>query len=1072
VKELFGSYLMDTRDGAQVQNCAGCGHELRADARYCDACGASVVASVAGERKQVTVLFCDVVGSMKLAAALDPERLQEIMHDLFNRSARVVQRYQGTVDKFTGDGLMALFGAPTALEDHAIRACIAALEIQESAKELADELRRRDDIELQMRVGLNSGDVVAGEIGTGPKSYTAVGHHVGLAQRMESAAPPGGVLCSSSTARLIEGSAQLGPEEQVAIKGESALASARRLLSVNPDGSVMGRDYGPLLGRDEEMRKLLDAFGSGERSIIGVVGDPGLGKSRLIREFAIQVTQKTDLVVARCESHTADVPLWALSRMLRAMFNVARLDDPAAREEVLSRLPDYITADSDEARVLFEQLGIAENDSPALELSLDAKRRLLVDAMIKATRHRPARTLFILEDAHWIDAASDKTLAEFAATLSATESTLITSYRPEYRGALREQSETTIILGPLSDSVVVTIAAGLIGHRPSTHGIAERISNTAAGNPFFVEEIVRDLVGRGILVGSRGGYRREGDVGDIGVPATVHAVLAARIDRLKPQAKSVLNAAAVIGSRFNLDVVQALLPKADRADLANLVAVELIDQIEFVPRERYCFRHPLVRTVAYESQLTSARTRAHRRLAGAIETLDPAAADDNASLIGTHLEAAGDLQTAYGWHMRAAERLKNLDLIAARSSWQRARRIADQLPDSHDDILALRSAPRTMLTWTDWLAGCDPDADSCFDELRALTTQSGDALSLAVGMAGRMTALCTNYNRPFEAAALATDLVDMIDTLGADAAMQADLLFTVVWAQFLALDYDSALRNADRLFEIAGTVVNSSVARANAVAGISRLVTAQPERGRVELQRGIDQARGLDAVTFAAVMTLKCGLVAWGIETPEQATLADAHEAMNRAEAFGDNFSLVLGLWAYGLMLLRGDPRSAPEAIALLERARDIILKHGTASIALAPIESDLALVAAQRGEREEAIERMRAVIRIQIEDSYLTFFGVSTAAFVQLLADRGNAEDFTEATMLLALVEQNASGAGLPALEMCVQHCRMLLAKAIGDDEAHADAAAVYHDVAGRLDARGRYLVLDPAVAATGQKN
>jgi propanediol dehydratase large subunit len=189
---------------------------------------------------------------------------------------------------------------------------------------------------------------------------------------------------------------------------------------------------------------------------------------------------------------------------------------------------------------------------------------------------------------------------------------------------------------------------------------------------------------------------------------------------------------------------------------------------------------------------------------------------------------------------------------------------------------------------------------------------------------------------------------------------------------------------------------------------------------------------------------------------------------LNRAEAFGDNFSLVLGLWACGLTLLRGDPRSAPEAISLLERARDIIIEHGTAVIALAPIESDLALVAAQRGELDNAIERMRSVIRIQIEDSYLTFFGVSTAAFVQLLAGRGTEDDLTEATMLVDLVEANAAGADLPALEYCVKHCRMLLATANGDDNAYADAAAGYRELNERLDARGHFLKLDPATQAT----
>jgi adenylate cyclase len=185
--------------GEATMSCAACGNDLRANARFCDSCGSPVVADrTVGERKQVTVLFADVVGSMKLAAKLDPERLQEIMHELLNRAGAIVQRYHGTVDKFTGDGLMALFGAPVALEDHALRACIAALEIQLVVKDLAAELHQRDNIDLQLRVGLNSGEVITGEIGVGPNPYTTVGHPVGMAQRMESAAPPGGVLCSLS----------------------------------------------------------------------------------------------------------------------------------------------------------------------------------------------------------------------------------------------------------------------------------------------------------------------------------------------------------------------------------------------------------------------------------------------------------------------------------------------------------------------------------------------------------------------------------------------------------------------------------------------------------------------------------------------------------------------------------------------------------------------------------------------------------------------------------------------------------------------------------------------------------
>jgi len=274
--------------GESVTSCGSCGNDLRARSRFCDVCGVPVSSPPAtGEHKHVTVLFADVVGSMRLAAALDSERLREIMNELFNRSAAIVQRYQGTMDKFTGDGLMALFGAPMALEDHALRACIAALEIQSVAGQLACEVLRRDGVTLALRVGLNSGEVIVGEIGLGPGRYTAVGHAVGMAQRMEACAQAGAVLCSLTTAQLVEHSTRLGRVENVHVKGEDEPVPARRLIAVEAERMVVGRNEGLMLGRDGELNQLHAAVdaGCGGR-LISVVGAPGVGKSRLIDEFS------------------------------------------------------------------------------------------------------------------------------------------------------------------------------------------------------------------------------------------------------------------------------------------------------------------------------------------------------------------------------------------------------------------------------------------------------------------------------------------------------------------------------------------------------------------------------------------------------------------------------------------------------------------------------------------------------------------------------------------------------------------------------------------------------------------
>ena len=268
----------------------------------------------------MTVLFADVVHSMDVAATVGAERLREIMTDLANRCAAVVQRYGGTVDKFTGDGIMAVFSAPVALEDHALRACFAALGIQEETERLAVEIRERDGVDLQLRVGLNSGQVIAGELGSGPFGYTAIGEQVGMAQRMESAAPPGGVMLSASTARLVDGAATLGKPELVRIKGADVPVAAQRLLGMAERHPALGRVEPNLAGRRWEMsavESLLDRAVDGHGAVVGVVGLPGIGKSRLVRDVAgIAGRRGVQVLTTFCESHTSQVPFHAVKHSM------------------------------------------------------------------------------------------------------------------------------------------------------------------------------------------------------------------------------------------------------------------------------------------------------------------------------------------------------------------------------------------------------------------------------------------------------------------------------------------------------------------------------------------------------------------------------------------------------------------------------------------------------------------------------------------------------------------------------------------------------------------------------------
>jgi class 3 adenylate cyclase len=626
--------------------CSSCGIELPQNAKFCLECGAAMsTAPKPAEYKQVTVLFADVVHSMDIAAAVGAERLREIMTDLADRCAAVVKRYGGTVDKFTGDGIMAVFGAPIALEDHAIRACLAALGVQEEAKRLALEVQDRDGVDLRLRVGLNSGKVIAGEIGSGAFGYTAIGEQVGVAQRMESSAPPGGVMLSASTARLVGGAATLGDSELIQIKGADAPVPARRLLSMGKRPATR-RGESNLVGRRWEMSAvegLLERAIDGHGVVVGVVGSPGIGKSRVAREAAAMGAGRgVEVFWTFCESHTKDIPFHAVTRLLRAAGGVGELDDVAARAQVREQVPG---ADEQDLVLLDDVLGIADPDTPLPKIAPDARRRRLTALLNAALLARTDPAAYIVEDAHWIDEVSESMLADFISVIPQTPSLVLITYRPEYEGTLaRLHGAQTIALAPLSDSESSALVSELLGPDPSVAAISTFIVARAGGNPFFAQEIVRDLVERGVLQGNRGAYMCPTDAAEVNVPATVQVTIAARIDRLDARAKRTLSTAAVIGSHFGADLLTAV---GIDPVLDELITAELIDQVAFTPREEYAFHHPLIRSVAYESQLKSDRAQLHRRVAAAIEAREPQSADANAALIAEHLEAAGDLHDAY-----------------------------------------------------------------------------------------------------------------------------------------------------------------------------------------------------------------------------------------------------------------------------------------------------------------------------------------------------------------------------------------------------------------------------------------
>jgi class 3 adenylate cyclase len=1042
--------------------CRTCGTELREGARFCDGCGAPVTEhDTRAEYKQVTVLFADVVHSMDIAAAVGPERLREIMAELVNCSSVVVQRYGGTVDKFTGDGIMAVFGAPVALEDHAIRACLAALGVQEETKRLAVNVRERDDVDLQLRMGLNSGQVIAGEIGSGPFGYTAVGEQVGLAQRMESVASPGGVMLSASTARLVEGAATLGEVERVRIKGTDQPVCAQRLLGVPEGRHAVGRAESNLVGRRWEMSAvegLLDRAAGGHGAVVTVVGSPGIGKSRLVREVAaLAAAQGVEVFSAFCESHSTDIAFQVVARLLRAAFGVRGLDGSAARDRVRSRVPE---ADSEDLLLFDDLLGIADPEVELPKIDPDARRRRLTALINAASLARQTPAVYVIEDAHWIDEVSESMLAEFLTVIQQTTSMVLVTYRPEYRGALSQVAGAqTIALAPLNDSETAALVAELLGSDPSVGEVVTMVAEKAAGNPFFAEEMVRDLAERGVLRGNRSAYESTADVGEVRVPATLQATIAARIDRLDPAAKRTLSAAAVIGSRFSRELLETL---GIDPVFEDLVGGEFIDQIRFTRQPEYVFHHPLVRTVAYESQLKSDRAELHRRVAAAIQSRDPAAAEENAALIAEHLEAAGDLHAAFGWHMRAATWATNRDINAARLSWERAEKIADALPAEEPHRAAMRIAPRTMLCGTAFRVHVNVAGDR-FEELRQLCTAAGDKASLAIGMAG-LVLDHGFHDRMREASQLASEAMALIESLG-DPTLTVGLSFAAIYAKMESAEASDELQWSQRVIDLAdgdpskgNLLFGSPLALAFTTRAQARYFLGR--RGwRDDLQHGLAMARSADPLSYAVVVTyVYFPGIPLGVVRSDDSVVREIEDALRIAERSGDDFALALARATLGVALVhRQTDADRDRGQKLLAEVSDVLLRRGYMLGDLPLVEVYAARERARRGDRDEAIPLLRAAADDLFREGQLLGWGIpATGVLVETLLDRGADGDVAEAEAAIERLAAAPADEGLVIRDIWLLRLRTLLARAHGDATAYAHFRDRYRDMAKTLGFEG----------------
>ena len=755
-------------------SCARCGTALPAAARFCHECGTpaaersrgetsiqrdlraytpkhlaerilSSKSTMEGEHKQVTVLFADISGSLELSENVDAEEWHRIMDRFFAILSEGVHRFEGTINQFTGDGIMALFGAPLAHEDHARRACYAGLHLSDRLRCYSNDLRLSQSLNFSVRMGLNSGDVVVGRIGDDLRmDYTAQGPTVGLAARMEQLAEPGTVYLTENTARLVEGYFELEKLGQFTVKGAERPSCVYRLVGPGPLRTrfdlSQARGFSRFVGRANEMASLdavLSQTLEGNGQAVGVVGEAGVGKSRLCYEFAERCRAK-GITVRKTHgvAHGREIPFLPLLELLREFFEIRQGDAAqTARNKIAGVLLMLERRFEDALPLIFEFLGVPDEEKPVKPMAAEAREEQLfrvIRRLIQATSERQPQ-IIVFEDLHWVDSGTENFIPSVVEAVAGTRTLLVVNFRPQYQADwMRTAHYSQVSLLPLGRGAVRELLRDLLGRDASLEGLADLVCAKTTGNPFFIEEVVQSLVQRGILTGRKGDYRLQESIDRVEIPSSVQSVLAARIDRLSDIEKRLLQTASVIGRRIMKGLLREVadLPEGDLdAALHILVSDEFLNEKALYPEEKYAFRHPLTREVAYASQLAERRRKTHALVARAIENLNPDRLDEQAGLIAYHWERAGEHLQAAVWYRRTAEWTGMGHADETLAHWQHVREMADRAPASAE-AGNLGARARAMILFISARIGApSEDMDALYRDAAELAHRShNDAL--------------------------------------------------------------------------------------------------------------------------------------------------------------------------------------------------------------------------------------------------------------------------------------------------------------------------------------------------------
>jgi class 3 adenylate cyclase len=835
-----------------------------------------------GERKQVTVLFVDVSGFTSLAAQLDPEDVHRLMTRAFELMLAEVHHFEGTVNQFLGDGIMALFGAPLAHEDHARRAIHAALGIRRALDAYQLELQSRRGLTLKVRQGLNSGLVVVGSIGSDLRmDYTAVGDTTNVAARLQQAAEPGQILIAALTQRLAGDYFSTRALGELTLKGKTepvrawAVESAREGRTRLEAG--IERGLTPLVGREREMTALAAAFAqarTGQGQVVFIVGEPGIGKSRLLHEFR-RHADSADWREGHCVSFGRATAFHPLIDLLRRWTAIDERDaDDAAAAKIERAAGDQLRGAVPYLRYL---LAPGAPDPVVAALDPRERRSGVFDALrtliLRAAEERPQ--IVVIEDLHWIDRASEEFMTLLADSVPASRVLLACTYRPGYVHPFGERTyHTRIVPAPLLESDSARMAAAILASQAVPDTLRHIIAVKAEGNPFFVEEVTRSL-------------KESGD-NDIVIPETIHDVIMARIDRLADGPKRMLQTASVIGRDFTRRLVDRLLEGGDDSDglLRELRQVELVYEKSVFPEVAYTFKHALTQDVAYRSLLVQRRRELHAHIGAAIEDLYGDRLPEHYEILAHHFAMAEDWRRAFDYSVRAAE--KAAAAFALR------------------DALALYDLA---------LVAADHLGDALPAGQRMQVHQGKSNQAFAVG--------------EFDASRLEGErwlaLAERTGDASAIAAALASTSFVTMWAQ----DFPAAERYAARAIEVGEAVgAEGAVAGGYLTLGYVRSLAGRHEEGERQFEQALRRSRAAGDAP-REVLTLQIQAVFDNWHGQYEAGRAAADHALRLAREQGLFALYNRGLWSRGLVLTSlgewdGALADLEEGIGLAEKIGDL----------------------------------------------------------------------------------------------------------------------------------------------------